>query len=255
MTEIEILKTQLKGLSLHTIGNIFEDEAKKAAKLKLSYTSYLAKLIQEELLVKTDRSINVKIIKAKFPWIKTLESFDFKFQQGINEALIKELAQLGFIEKAENIILAGPPGIGKSHLAIGIAIKACNQRKRVLFINAHALVNDLVASTIDRTLNQKLELLSRLDLIIIDELGYMPMTKEASNLFFLLISRRYESKSIIVTTNKAFQEWGEIFGDDIIASAILDRLLHHCHIFAITGPSYRTKDKTIKKNETKSAAH
>jgi DNA replication protein DnaC len=253
MTEIELLRSQLKGLSLYAIMSIFEEEAKRAAKLKIPYTAYLAKLVEEEVLSKTDKSVNIKIRKAKFPSIKTLDAFNFKFQPDINETLIKELAQLGFIDKAENIVFAGVPGTGKTHLAIALGICACSQKKRVLFTNVHALMNDLIACTIDKSINGKLDALSRIDLIIIDELGYLPMNKEAANLFFQLISRRYEKKSIILTTNKAFQEWGDIFGDEIIASAVLDRVLHHCHIFAINGPSYRTNSKIDKKKDQRKA--
>lgn len=246
MVDVERLKMQLKALSLHTISSIFEEEAEKAAKTKLSYTGYLDKLIEEESLAKADRSINARIAKARFPAYKTLENFDFGFQPNLEAALVRELSELSFLQKAENVLFLGPPGVGKTHLAIALGIKVCSARKRVLFSAANDLLEQLTASVIDGSINSKLDTLSRLELLIVDELGYMPMDRKKANLFFQLISRRYERGSIVLTTNKAFDEWGEVFSDDVIASAILDRLLHYSHIIAINGPSYRIKDKMKK---------
>jgi len=255
MGETQRLKEQLKRLSLHAICESFEDEAKKAAKTKLSYTGYLAKLIEEETLAKTERSINARVAKAKFPAMRTIESFDFSFQPSLEEGLIRELAELSFIEKAENILFLGPPGVGKTHLAIALGLKACEARKRVLFTQAGTFLDELLASVIDHSIATRLNTLGRLDLLIIDELGYMPMEKQKANLFFQLVSKCYERGSIILTTNKSFDQWGTVFGDEVIASAILDRLLHHCYIIPINGPSYRTKDKckhsSLDKNSKK----
>jgi DNA replication protein DnaC len=243
MTEVERVREQLKNLTLHTMASIFEKEAEKAAKSQMSYTAFLARLADEEVVNKTDRSINARITKAHFPAIKTLESFDFSFQPALPVTQVKELAELGFTEEAYNVLFIGPPGSGKSHLSIALGIKACGQRKRVLFTSAANLLDQMVAASVSRTLQKSLDLLGRLDLLIIDELGYMPIDSQRGNLFFQMVSRRYEKGSIILNTNKSFDHWGEMFGDDVIASAILDRLLHHCHIIPTNGPCYRIKDK------------
>lgn len=253
MTEIERLREQLKRLSLHTMASIFEAETEKAAKSKISYTAFLSRLAVAEVANKTDRSVNARIAKARFPAIKTLESFDFSFQPALPSALIKELAELGFMDHANNILFIGPAGTGKSHLSIALGLTACAQRKRVLFTSAMSLLDQMVAATVSHTLGTMIEALGRVDLIIVDELGYMPIDTHRSNLFFQMVSRRYEKGSIILTTNKPFDRWGEMFGDDVIASAILDRLLHHSHIISTSGPSYRIKDKLetlrLKKKE------
>ena len=246
MTELERLREQLKRLSLNTMASMFEDEANKASKGQMSYTAFLARLVDEEVVSKTDRSVNARIAKARFPAIKTVESFDFSFQPSLPATRIKELAELGFIEHADNVLFVGPTGTGKTHLSIALGLKACNQRKRVLFTSAMSLLDQMVAATVSHTLGTMLETLGRLDLLIIDELGYMPVDTHRSNLFFQVVSRRYEKGAIILSTNKPFDRWGEMFGDDVIASAILDRLLHHSHIIAINGPSYRIKDKLKK---------
>jgi DNA replication protein DnaC len=243
MTEIERIREQLKRLSLHTMAAILETEVEKASRSQVSYTGFLARLVDEEVANKTDRSINARIAKARFPAIKTLESFDFSFQPSLPAAQIKELAELSFIESAHNILFVGPAGTGKSHLSIALGIKACGQRRRVLFTSAMGLLDQLVAAAVSHTLGGTLEMLGRLDLLIVDELGYMPIDTQRSNLFFQMVSRRYEKGSIVLTTNKPFDRWGEMFGDDVIASAILDRLLHHCHIIPTSGLSYRIKDK------------
>jgi len=246
MTELERLREQLKRLSLNTMASMFEDEANKASKGQMSYTAFLARLGDEEVVSKTDRSVNARIAKARFPAIKTVESFDFSFQPSLPATRIKELAELGFIEHTDNVLFVGPTGTGKTHLSIALGLKACNQRKRVLFTSAMSLLDQMVAATVSHTLGTMLETLGRLDLLIIDELGYMPVDTHRSNLFFQVVSRRYEKGAIILTTNKPFDRWGEMFGDDVIASAILDRLLHHSHIIAINGTSYRIKDKLKK---------
>lgn len=251
MTEVERVREQLKRLGLHTMASIFDKDAEKASKSQMSYTAFLARLVDEEVASKTDRSVNARIVKAHFSAVKTLESFDFAFQPSLPMAQIKELAELGFVEHAYNILLIGPPGSGKSHLSISLGIKACTKRKRVLFTSAAGLLDQLVAAAASHSLGKMLEVLGRLDLLIVDELGYMPIDPQKGNLFFQIVSRRYEKGSIILNTNKSFDRWGEMFGDDVIASAILDRLLHHCHIIPTSGPSYRIKDKLekIKKND------
>jgi DNA replication protein DnaC len=237
------LRTHLKGLGLHTIADVFEREAQKAAKTKQSYVGFLSHLVDEELAAKADRSVNARIARARFPAVRTLEAFQFDFQPALPAALIRELAELGFLARAENILLLGPTGTGKSHLSIAIGIRACMAHKRVLFRPIAELLEELIAATVDHTLGARLDVLSRLDLLILDELGYLTMDPRRANLFFQLISRRYEHGSIILTGNKPFEEWGSIFGDDVIASAVIDRLIHHAHIIPISGPSFRAKDK------------
>lgn len=232
----------LKMLSLHQIKNIYISEAENAAKTKLSYQDYLLRLLEQETLSKIDKSINRRIQLAGFPMIKRLEEFDFSFQPQIDEKLIRELANLNFIIQHKNVIFLGPPGVGKTHLAIALGIKACQDRKHVMFYTAELLANDLAAADIAGLLSKKILSLSRIDLLIIDELGYLEISKKAATLFFQLFAKRYEHGSTIITSNKPFDEWGLIFQDDVVASAILDRLLHHCFSFLIQGKSFRLKN-------------
>lgn len=250
MTELENLRTQLKSLTLDHMAEIFEEEAHKATKTKMAYTSYLARLVEEQILVKTDRSVQAKVRKAKFPSLKTLETFNFAFQPSLDETKIKELAQLGFISKQENIVFLGPPGVGKTHLAIGIGLRACQNKIRTLFTTVSSLMDQLHATLIDNSTVEVIEGYCRVPLMIIDELGYMSMDIQRGNLFFQLISKRYEKVSTIITTNLTFEQWGNVFGqDEVIGSAILDRFLHYCHIIPIQGNSYRVKDKVKAKDK------
>lgn len=230
-----------KALSLHRIRETYKAEAEKAAHTKLSYQDYLLRLLETEVLSKIERSINRKLQIAGFPQIKRLEEFDFSFQPKINEKLIHELAMLNFLPEAKNILFVGAPGVGKTHLAINLGVKAAQARKRVLFYSAEALTSLLASSDVAGNLNKTLESLSNYDLLIIDELGYLTFSKHTAKLFFQLISKRYEKGSVIITSNKPFEEWGEIFQDEIVAGAILDRLLHHSYPFLINGKSFRLK--------------
>jgi DNA replication protein DnaC len=243
MNETDELREQLLRLKLSRIAELYQAEADRAAQLKLSYTGYLNRLVTEELLAKTDRSIQCRLKNARFPGLKTIEGFDFTFQPSVNELQVKELAELGFLDRSENVILLGPPGVGKTHLAIGLGVKACMMRKSVSFVQALGLLDDLAAAVAIKGLADRLEQLSRLDLLIIDELGYLPMDKVRANLFFQLVNRCYERTSIIISTNRAFKQWGEVLSDDVIAGAVLDRLLHHGHIIPIQGESYRIRGK------------
>ena len=244
MGEMTHLQENLKRLGLNTVATILESEVDKAIKSQASYTAFLERLVEDELVAKVDRSINARIAKARFPAIRTLDAFDFGFQPELPVALIKELARLDFLSRAENICAVGPPGTGKTHLLTALALKACEGRKRVLFTQAAALLDQLVACTVDGSLGRRLGDLQRLDFLVVDELGYLPMDSRRANLFFQLVSARYERGSIGITTNKPFEQWGQIFGgDDVIAAAILDRLLHHSHILVTRGPSYRMKEK------------
>ncbi len=240
MTENK-LDGYLKTLSLYKIREIYVNEAESAARTKLSYQDYLLRLMEQQILTKIEGSINRRTQIAGFPQIKRLEEFDFSYQPKLNEKLIRELAGLEFLNDAKNILFVGAPGVGKTHLAISIGIKAAQALKRVLFYTAEKLTEELASAEVSGQLNKKLDIFSRVDLLIIDELGYLTLSKQTSKLFFHKVSKRYEKGSIIVTTNKPFEEWGEIFNDEIVASAILDRLLHHSYPFLINGKSFRLK--------------
>lgn len=255
MSETERLRAQLKRLALPTIAQTFEEEAATAAKSEMSYTAFLARLIDNEIAAKLDRSVSIRLSKAGFPVLRTLEGFDFSFQPTLPAARIRELAELGFLERAENVVLVGRPGTGKTHLATALGVRSCQARKRVQFVHAPTLLDQLLAAEVARGLGKLLEGFGRLDLLIVDELGYLPMDSHRANLFFQLVSHLYTRASVVVTSNVPFDGWGRIFGgDEMIAAAILDRLLHFSHVFLISGPSYRMKGKLLPGTSPPAAA-
>jgi DNA replication protein DnaC len=239
------LALQLKELGLYLMAERYAELAEEARKAKSPYPQYLAALVSAQLAARMDRSFRERLNRARFPALKTLEGFDFAFQPTLDETHVRTLAALPFLEQAETVLLVGPPGVGKSHLAIALGVKACAARKRVQFYQVAELMDQLVLAEAAGTLPGKLVELSRLNLLILDELGYLSLDRHRANLFFQVVSRLYERGSIILTTNRRFESWAEIFaGDAVIAGAILDRLLHHRHLLAINGPSYRTPDLT-----------
>jgi len=241
------LESQMKALKLKGVLTHYQEITEKASQNNLSYTEYLSLLFEEELKRKNEGTVRTKINKARFPYIKSLEEFDFSFQPSLREKEIISLSSLDFIEKKENVIFLGPPGVGKTHLSVALGIKACMAKYRVVFITAQKLMEELMLSSRDGSLMYKLLGYSRLNLLIIDELGYMPVSKEQADLLFRLVSMRYEKGSIILTSNYNFNEWGEIFSDQV-AAAIIDRLVHHARIFYINGTSYRLKGKLKPEN-------
>lgn len=241
---VERIKENLKEIGLKGIYRIVEEKIKQAEVENLSYSEFLDILMEEEIRYRIEKRSNTLLKLANFPFIKTIEEFDFNFQPSIPQATIKEICNLNFIERKENIILLGPPGVGKTHLAIGIGIKACETGKKVYFCDMGNLIKILKEANVKRE-----AFLNKVSLLIIDEVGYFPIDRYESYLFFQLISNKYEKSSIIITSNKSFIEWGDIFSDQALVGAILDRLLHHSIIINIKGQSYRLRNKIIEKRE------
>jgi len=180
---------------------------------------------------------------AHFPTVKLLEEFDFKFQPSVDQRLVRELAMGHFIAGAENVLLFGPPGVGKTHLAIGLGRAVVEAGHSVLFITATSLIGSLAKAESEGRLAEQIGFFAKPKLLIVDELGYLPFEKRSANLFFQLVTRRYERGSMLLTTNQMVTQWGQVFGDEMIAAAVLDRLLHHSHVLVVQGESYRLKQK------------
>lgn len=208
----------------------------------LSFTEGLQKLSNYEVDFKEKNASKSMIKAAAFPFVKELKDYEFSFQPTVNEQELKELATLGFLEKHENIVFLGPSGVGKTHLATAIGIAAAKRRVSTYFIKCNDLLAQLKRAKLENRLDARLKHFSKYKLLVVDEIGYLPIDKEDSNLFFQLIDMRYEKKSTILTTNMNFNEWDGIFYDAVVANAIMDRVLHHSHVITISGRSYRLKD-------------
>jgi DNA replication protein DnaC len=233
----------LKRLQLTHLRETLASVLSQAAKEQWTYLEFLDQILGREVDAKQGKRIQMGLQIAHFPCVRTIEGFDFSFQPSADERLIRELSTGNFIAHGENVLMFGPPGVGKSHLAIGLGRKVVEQGYTVRFTTATALLAILGKAESEGNLGEKLTEYTKSRLLIIDELGYLPFERRAAHLFFQLVNRRYEKGSLLVTTNQRVSEWGIVFGDEVLATAILDRLLHHSHTLLITGESYRLREK------------
>lgn len=238
------LDSNLDTLRLPFIKEQCKPLAATAAKKSLTHLDYLTQLIEGEAALRTDRAVARRIQAAHFPVIKTLESFRWDWPKKINQLQVRDLFRLRFVHDKANVIFLGLVGLGKTHLATALGYAACQQGMSVLFANAIDVVNTLSSAQLKGTLKSELRRYTTPMLLVLDEVGYLPIDQHGADLLFQVISARYERGSIVLTTNKAFKQWPSIFnGDSTITSAVLDRLLHHGEVVVIEGPSYRMKDR------------
>lgn len=241
--QMERVTRHLTRLKLAATRDRLEGLLDQAARADGTYLDFLDHLLTEEVATKDQKRTRMATQIAHFPLSRTLEDFDFSLQPSIDRKLIRELETGRFITSGENVLLLGPPGVGKTHLAIGLGRKVIEHGATCLFVPAMGLVAQLMRAEAEGRLEERLAHLAKPALLIVDEMGYLPFERKAANLLFQLVNRRYEKGSLILTSNQPVGNWGEVFGDPVLATAILDRLLHHSYVVTVKGESYRLREK------------
>ncbi|WFE23299.1 IS21-like element helper ATPase IstB [Solwaraspora sp. WMMD937] len=232
-------------LGLSHLATALQDVTRRAETDSMGYLEFLDLVLEEEIAVRDERRYRAGLRLSRLPHHKTLDDYDFSFQPDLDPRKVRDLATLAFVQAKANVALLGPPGVGKTHIAIAIAlaVAACRAGFTVYFTTLDDMVRHLTAASAIGRLTRKLQAYLRPNVLVIDEVGYQPLERAEANLVFQVISKRYEKGSTLLTSNKSFGEWGQVFGDEVLATAILDRLLHHCDVVPINGPSYRLKNR------------
>ncbi len=249
MSELVTLRIKDAAERLHlanlqdNLGSLCE----RADGAQMGYLEFLDLVLEEESGLKDGRRFRNALKLSGLPHHKTIDEFDFAFQPDLDKRKVRDLASLEFVESKSNVALLGPPGVGKTMLAVALAVAACQAGYSIYFTSLDDLVRNLREAENGGRFAKKLQTYLKPSVLVVDEVGYLPLSRADANMVFQMVSRRYEKGSIVVTSNKSFGEWGQVFGDDVLATAILDRLLHHCEVISINGPSYRLKDHVSPK--------